>query len=82
MLTFEMIRIEETNRENDDENIDNNIDNLNHSRSNTITSLGAPHKFNKKESKNLPASNDIRWYEYNSDNLDTNADFDLSNVNY
>ena len=77
MLTFEMIRIDETNRENENENI-SDIDNLEHSRSNTISSLGASFKFNKKESNNLPTSNDIRGYEYNSDNLVYNADFDLS----
>ena len=77
MLTFEIIRIDETNRENEDENLQN-IEQLNHSRSNTISSLGSSFRFNKKKSKNLPMSKDKLEYEYDADNLKINPDFDLS----
>ena len=77
MLTFEIIRIDETNRENDDENIDD-IEKLSHSRSNTISSLGQSFRYNKKKSKELPLSKEKLQYEYDADNLRTNPDFDLS----
>ena len=54
MLTFEIIRIDETNKENEDEKIDDNIEKLEHSRSNTISSLAQSFRFNKKKSKELP----------------------------
>ena len=77
MLTFEIIRIDETNRENEDEILEN-LDNFNHSRSNTITSLSSSFRFNKKQSKKLPTINNRLEYEYDKDNLQTNADFNLS----
>ena len=77
MLTFEIIRIDETNRENEDEHLEN-LDNLNHSRSNTISSIGSSFRFNKKQSKKLPNINDSIEYDYDSDNIQTNADFNLS----
>ena len=77
MLTFEMIRIDETNRENEDENLEN-LDKLNHSRSNTISSLGSSFRFNKKKSNNLPLINNRLEYDYDTDNIQANADFDLS----
>ena len=77
MLTFEMIRIDETNRENEDENLEN-LDKLNHSRSNTIASLSSSFRFNKKKSNNLPLINNRLEYDYDTDNIQTTADFDLS----
>ena len=78
MLTFEIIRIDETNRENEDENIDNRIENLDHSRSNTVFSLGSSHRYNQKKSKELPNTKNRLEYEYDVDNIQTNADFNLS----
>ena len=81
MLTFEMIRIDETNKENEeDEEERQNFENLNHSRSNTI-SIRPSLKYNKKKSKNLPSNKNRLEYEYDVDNLQSsylNADFNLS----
>ena len=81
MLTFEMIRIDETNKENEeDEEERQNYENLNHSRSNTI-SIRPSLKINKKNSKNLPTNKNRLDYEYDADNLESsylNADFNLS----
>ena len=75
MLTFEMIRIDETIRENEED-----IGNLDTSgsRHNTVSSIGSGLKFNTKKSKNLPSTKERLEYEYDVDNLQTNADFNLS----
>ena len=73
MLTFEIIRIDETIKENE-EDIEN-LQNDGHSRSNTVSSIGL--KYNKKKSK-LPTVQSRIEYEYDIDNLHTNADFNLS----
>ena len=72
MLTFEMIRIDEINKENEEENL--NFENINHSRSNTISSITSNLKFNR----NLPTLQNKMENDYDFDNLKTTADFDLS----
>ena len=82
MLTFEMIRLDETNINNEeDEEQDPDAENLTHSRSNTIASIRPSLKYEKKVSNKLPPGRNRLEYEYDVDNLNSsyiNADFNLS----